>query len=303
MYSPMSNGLPYWLGSYGPHNAQMQVKSTRSYTGTHNNMEDLTGAFNGVQLYGNGNSGHFGKVNTPYPTLIHQPTSNHNFYNANDGRYYMGASGSNQSTFQRSMGGFGSLPMPYASGHSNGLPPPAPIWNSNQQSTDVPDLAPRRNSLSSNEEFGPQTPFFGGHTAGFNAKMPVPDNSPQPWTTPSPHQLGQTVKTSPQQLWREENGYVVADLDAKCTQQPTIPRPIPAIFSGDKSRGTLETSLENKTHTTNVYIRGLHPNTTDEMLEAYGARFGTIASAKSMIDQHTGLCKGYVESFPYSFAF
>ena len=75
-------------------------------------------------------------------------------------------------------------------------------------------------------------------------------------------------------------------------QEPAIPRPIPAIFSGERGRGTLERSLQNPLNTTNVYIRGLHPNTTDDMLHAYGERFGKISSAKSMLEQDTGNCKG-----------
>ena len=85
------------------------------------------------------------------------------------------------------------------------------------------------------------------------------------------------------------------DLDAMCLQDPAIPKPIPAIFSGDKGRGTLESSLVNRFNTTNVYIRGLHPDTSDEMLFQYGARFGSIESAKSMLDQHSNLCKGLVD--------
>ena len=50
--------------------------------------------------------------------------------------------------------------------------------------------------------------------------------------------------------------------------------------------------LENKTGETNVYIRGLLPETTDEMLHMWGMRFGDIQSSKSIIDLKTGLCKG-----------
>lgn len=169
-----------------------------------------------------------------------------------------------------------------------------PYIAAQQNTADVPDLgAPRRHSFSSNEENGPQTPgFFGTQCLGdYGPNVTVPENSPQVWSTPSPQQLGGAFY--PQQLSKMANGqYVLLDLDALCAQEPAIPRPIPAIFSGEKGRGTLERSLANPNNTTNVYIRGLHPDTTDEMLHSYGARFGTIESAKSMLDSETNLCKG-----------
>jgi len=156
---------------------------------------------------------------------------------------------------------------------------------------EVPELA-RRNSLSSVEENGPQTPFFGGVQAPFDYKtrIAMAENSPQTWSTPSPHQL--CVPFVPQQLMKRSGQYVQVDLDSICKQEPAIPLPVPAIFSSEKSRGTLDKCLKNDTNTTNVYIRGLHPNTTDEMLLKYGERFGDIASAKSMLDQANNLCKG-----------
>lgn len=43
-----------------------------------------------------------------------------------------------------------------------------------------------------------------------------------------------------------------------------------------------------------VYIRGLQPNTTDDMLYGLAKRFGDIESSKAIIDMTTGLCKGSV---------
>lgn len=73
----------------------------------------------------------------------------------------------------------------------------------------------------------------------------------------------------------------------------------------------LDRCLENKSGETNVYIRGLLPETTDEMLHVWGMRFGDIQSSKSIIDLKTGLCKGQVYSLSnqqtpltlYSFGF
>jgi len=54
----------------------------------------------------------------------------------------------------------------------------------------------------------------------------------------------------------------------------------------------LDRSLENPHGVTNVYIRGLRPETSDEMLQQIASRFGDIVSSKSIIDHTTGLCKG-----------
>ena len=255
-----------------------------------------------------------GKAASPNITsnMAQLPTSNYGhsnspmYYMLSDGRSFLGNQGGPQNGFQQVSAPYNFNPsgqyfqspnyqttqaMPNAS--------QAVMWNGNQQtSNDVPELAaPRHNSLSSNEEVGPRTPFFGAQTPGtFPAKVTVPDNSPQTWGTPSPQQIGQPMQ--PQQLAKTSNGqYVVIDLDALCLQAPAIPKPIPAIFSGEKGRGTLESSLVNRFNTTNVYIRGLHPDTSDSILFDYGARFGSIESAKSMLDQHNNLCKGFVDLY------
>ncbi|KAI9883134.1 MAG: hypothetical protein M1823_005099 [Watsoniomyces obsoletus] len=80
------------------------------------------------------------------------------------------------------------------------------------------------------------------------------------------------------------------DVMAVAAMAPAIPRAVPAVSS---CRKTLQHCFENPSGTTNVYIRGLHPNTTDDMLLAYSARFGHVANSKAMIDNQTGACKGY----------
>ena len=82
------------------------------------------------------------------------------------------------------------------------------------------------------------------------------------------------------------------DFKAIALQDPPIPIAIPAPRTPNDGRGTLDKIFDNPHKTTNVYIRGLHPNTTDEMLMQYGARFGKIDTAKSIIDHPRSLCKG-----------
>lgn len=152
---------------------------------------------------------------------------------------------------------------------------------------EVPGLAaPRRNSWSSNEETGPQTPLYSmSGPPGYQPTVVYNDHSPNTWSTPSPHQA---VKYSTPQVGKAPSGeYIFMDFHAITHQEPKIPRAIPAIHSFNDGRGTLDKILDNPHSTTNVYIRGLPPNTTDAMLEQYGARFGDIVTAKSIIDHPT----------------
>lgn len=157
-------------------------------------------------------------------------------------------------------------------------------WIPTQGVPQVPELvAPRRSSWSSNEEQSPQTPLD-----AYQQSVMISAQSPTTWsTTPSPMQTQFQFAKAP-------NGeYVVKDFWALTQQPPAIPAPVPAIHSGqDGGRGSLDKILDNRNGTTNVYIRGLQPNTTDAMLEGYGRRFGAIASQKAIIEMSTNACKG-----------
>lgn len=156
----------------------------------------------------------------------------------------------------------------------------------------IPELvAPRRSSWSSNEEQSPQTPLD-----GYNQAVLISGQSPTTWsTTPSPIQAQYPYN---QQVAKAPHGvYVYYDFWKWTQQEPAIPPPVPAIHSGqDGGRGTLDKILDNRSGTTNVYIRGLQPNTDDKMLEGYGKRFGAIDSQKAIIEMSTGTCKGYRHS-------
>lgn len=157
---------------------------------------------------------------------------------------------------------------------------------------EVPGLAaPRRNSWSSNEETGPQTPLYSmSGPAGYQPTVVYNDHSPNTWSTPSPHQA---VNYATPRVGKDSKGeYVSMDFHAITHQEPKIPRAIPAIHSFNDGRGTLDKIFDNPHAVTNVYIRGLPPNTTDAMLRQYGERFGLIEDAKSIIDHPTHTCKG-----------
>ncbi|KAJ5159454.1 uncharacterized protein N7482_006458 [Penicillium canariense] len=96
----------------------------------------------------------------------------------------------------------------------------------------------------------------------------------------------------PLQIMKTANGYVAQDMEALTQQDPAIPRAVPAMWT-NPSELTLAKCLENREGITNVYIRGFLPETTDEMLHAYAARFGDIERCKAIVDLDTGLCKGF----------
>ena len=283
-------------------NGQLQLKDMNSQ------MDNLTQALTGINFQDLGNipSGRVATSGMPSTLAsVQSSTSVPNgqlYYQLPDGRLIVANANAPHGTYQQGSGVYNITPAQAQYIQQTGYHVNQTMhnvqhghnWNGGQQfPREVPELtAPRRNSFSSNEETGPHTPFFGAQArADYQPKVSVTDHSPQAWTTPSPEQLGQPFY--PQPLVKTPDGhYAFCDLDAMCQRDPPIPRPVPAIFSGEKGRGTLEKSLHNQLNTTNVYIRGLHPDTTDEMLHSYGERFGDIISAKSMLDQHTGLCKG-----------
>lgn len=172
--------------------------------------------------------------------------------------------------------------------------PMAQGWASRMSSGDMPSLmTPRRDSVSSNENDIPGTPYTSNGVYRYGASTTIMDRSPSAVytnsATPSPSQLthpyGLVAPLQKQQSMPTLPPHLLSLLH----KDPPIPRAIPAPSSPLKP---LDRSLENKTGETNVYIRGLLPETTDEMLYAWGKRFGDIQSSKSIIDLKTNLCKG-----------
>nr|CAH0113344.1 unnamed protein product [Daphnia galeata] len=70
----------------------------------------------------------------------------------------------------------------------------------------------------------------------------------------------------------------------------------PATATGTNTTTTASTGSSNNSDQlsrTNLYIRGLTPNTTDKDLEELCRKFGTIISTKAILDKNTNKCKGY----------
>lgn len=180
----------------------------------------------------------------------------------------------------------------------NPMMPGTPLgqaWIATQNAPrDVPGLvAPRRNSWSSSEETGPHTPIYSiPNQMGYQTAPVYTDHSPTTWSsTPSPHQTDHSYAAH--LVGKDGQGHpTFMDFKAIALQDPPIPIAIPAPRTPNDGRGTLDKIFDNPYKTTNVYIRGLHPNTTDDMLKQYGARFGRIDTAKSIIDHPRSLCKG-----------
>lgn len=86
---------------------------------------------------------------------------------------------------------------------------------------------------------------------------------------------------------------VSPEILAKVNAGSSIPPAVPSLFTGPTLDEALEHSLYNPTNTTNVYIRGLPPDTTDESLLEMCERFGEISSSKAIVDPQTGTCKGF----------
>ncbi|USW57045.1 Putative RNA recognition motif domain, nucleotide-binding alpha-beta plait domain superfamily [Septoria linicola] len=156
---------------------------------------------------------------------------------------------------------------------------------------EVPTLiTPRRDSISSNENDQPTTPSYAGYPYAANGvainRSPsgvFTHSTPSPTSMIGPYGMSVAAK-------QPEQSDVSPRIKMLVTREPAIPRAIPAPSSPLKP---LDRALENQRGETNVYIRGLLPETTDEMLESWGTRFGDIKSSKSIIDLNTGLCKGF----------
>ena len=59
-----------------------------------------------------------------------------------------------------------------------------------------------------------------------------------------------------------------------------------------RAAGNRESPKENQLSQTNLYIRGLSEDTTDETLREMCQEFGNIVSTKAILDKQTGKCKG-----------
>ncbi|KAK4251551.1 hypothetical protein C7999DRAFT_37586 [Corynascus novoguineensis] len=173
--------------------------------------------------------------------------------------------------------GFAPLPVPY-----HAMPyTPGRVASYADRSSEVPGLENRRGSYSTTEST-PATPFFGNTMERGNSTRVAVFRSN--YTTPSPEQI--VAPKAPQPI--------NDDLLELLKQDPPIPEAVPAVFTPPSHTKSIEQCLENRIHgNRNVYIRGLHPTTDDELLHRYASRFGKVEQSKAIIDTSTGACKGF----------
>ena len=170
--------------------------------------------------------------------------------------------------------------------------PMSQAWTPSHTTGEVPTLiTPRRDSISSNENDAPGTPSYAGYPTYHQVPgVAIVNRSPSGMYTQSSPSPTQVLAPYGMPLAKmAEHRSISPSLHMLVNKEPPIPQAIPAPSSPLKP---LDRALENIRGETNVYIRGLHPETTDEMLEGWGKRFGDIRSSKSIIDHSTGLCKG-----------
>ena len=303
MFPPQFNGGGYYpkglqQNVYYPHNSTMLAS-----TSANGELDDLTRGLRGLNLQ----APSFSSSNKASPQMPFQsaatatmpmnagggPTYLYNGHVMWAGNPYVAhGAGQNASGGSPTANVYNPIGTQYVPAGVYGGQPQytdsSPSWtNSRVTSSEIPTLiTPRRDSSSSNENDAPGTPFtqYTGY-GDFRPGVAVVDHSPQgaySWGTPSP--LGRFGPAKP-----PAEPTTPLHIQLLCAEDPPVPRAVPAPFSPSKP---LDRALENPNGVTNVYVRGLQPDTTDEMLYKLARRFGEIVSSKSIIDHNTGKCKG-----------
>jgi len=88
-------------------------------------------------------------------------------------------------------------------------------------------------------------------------------------------------------------GYGSFPTHSPYTPPRSMPGPSASSSSSHSSALGGSIGINEQLSQTNLYIRGLTPNTTDSDLERLCEHYGTIVSTKAIIDQTTSKCKGY----------
>lgn len=293
MYGSQYGGRVQTGGSYGMHHNQPDLAAlAHSFQGM--NLQNPTFAAQAKNAMVSTASGQFGglPVSTTMPTALYGSTAQYGYPTA------YGAAHNSQTAAMYTQNAQYMPQLNYQGyQHHDNSPLSQQHWTpTNGVAGEVPTLiTPRRDSISSNENDQPTTPSYAGYP-GFTHGGVAINRSPSgvfTHSTPSPTSMmgpyGMQMAKQPEQT------DVSPRLKMLIGREPPIPRAIPAPSSPLKP---LDRALENQRGETNVYIRGLLPETTDDMLEGWGSRFGDIKSSKSIIDMNTGLCKGFVPPAP-----
>lgn len=250
--------------------------------------------------------GGMGMPNTAAPVPV---GPGHAFVVGSDGQFvlapmpaaqHMGLGNSNDNPYQNySMPPTGyaapyvGLPMPVMP-YTPGRAPPTQ-QRTDRSHSDVPGLENRRGSYSTTEST-PATPFYGTVSQRDNGPR-VASLDRSAYTTPSPQQIGLAALHNDPPKAAALSSVSERALKDLLNKEPPIPKAVPAVFTPPGQMKSIDQSLENRIPgNRNVYIRGLHPTTDDELLYHFASRFGAVETSKAIIDTGTGACKGQVTS-------
>jgi hypothetical protein len=280
---PMSGGHSDATTGHASHGHQLAVANVAHDPTSYGAMMS---SFSSLAVGRGGNpypgfvTGHDG----PYPILGYAPTPLPigMIQNPVDGSYNAAAAYHGQYNHNVPGAYYPLGAMPFTPGRG-----PATYTDRSDNQHDVPALQNRRGSYSTTES-APATPFF----------RPVSDRSRGPrvtvvdrsnYTTPSPQQQLDVSIT----VGNKEHQPIDAAMEQLLQREPAIPRAVPAVWTPAQHQKSLDQCLENRiVGNRNVYIRGLHPTTDDELLLKYAERFGEVETSKAIIDTSTGACKG-----------
>ena len=148
---------------------------------------------------------------------------------------------------------------------------------------------------------GPMGPLQNGgapvqNAAVYTPAMLTPNPNPPLLTPPGPvaPAFAPAFGTAPALPANPPFGYPTPP-EAPAGSNPDIPPPVPSLYP-DPAYNNINNCIYNPKGTTNVYIRGLRPETTDEDLLRMVRHYGEIISTKAIIDTQTKMCKGYMNS-------
>jgi hypothetical protein len=106
------------------------------------------------------------------------------------------------------------------------------------------------------------------------------------------HQSGSSSSSSPQSTGQPQSTPYLMMAPSMVTPYPAAGSRPPHKFY--QQRHPAPGGMPNvMTNTTNIYIRGLEPETTDDSLLQLVEPFGSLLSSKAILDLKTGVCKGY----------
>jgi RNA recognition motif. (a.k.a. RRM, RBD, or RNP domain) len=130
------------------------------------------------------------------------------------------------------------------------------------------------------------------NAAMYQPAMLAANGNPAMLTPPGSIQTSYNPGFAPPAVSNHSFGYPTPPETSGPVVSPDIPPPIPSVYP-DPAYSNINNCIYNPKGTTNVYIRGLRPETTDEDLLHMVRQYGSIASTKAIIDTQTKLCKGY----------